>query len=121
MQNILAHIENGNSKDEVWYIVNQTRKYRKKSGKVSRYYSHAYVYNDWWLVYRKLYVRKADVTLIRNKIVEVKKAMDSENSKTQNLIKDLYTLELVQSRILEDIERNPDKYTYRAKLAMLLD
>lgn len=119
MENILAHIQIGNSKDEVGYLIRQTQKYRKRNGKTSRYYSHAYIYNDWGLGYKKLYVRKADVSLVRNKIAEVKKSLDREKSKTQNLIKDFYTFEVVQNQIWEDLEKNPNKYTYRAKVALV--
>jgi len=64
-------------------------------------------------------VRKADVSLVRNKIAEVKKSLDREKSKTQNLIKDFYTFEVVQNQIWEDLEKNPNKYTYRAKVAIV--
>ena len=119
MENILAHIQIGNSKDEVGYLIRQTQKYRKRNGKVSRYYSHAYIYNDWGLGYKKLYVRNADVSLVRNKISEVKKSLDREKSKTKNLIKEFYTYEVVQNQIWEDLEMNPDRYTDRAKVAII--
>lgn len=119
MENILAHIQIGNTKDEVGYLIRQTQKYRKRNGKTSRYYSHAYIYNDGGLGYKKLYVRKADVSLVRNKIAEVKKSMDREKSKTQNLIKKFYTYEVVQNQIWEDLEKNPNRYTDRAKVAII--
>lgn len=64
-------------------------------------------------------MRKADVSLVRNKIAEVKKSLDREKSKTQNLIKDFYTFEVVQNQIWEDLEKNPDCYTDRAKVAII--
>lgn len=69
--------------------------------------------------YKKLYVRKNDVWLVRSKIAEVKKNMDRENSNTLKLINTFGTYEVVQNQIWEDLEKNPDKYTYRAKMALV--
>ncbi len=69
--------------------------------------------------YKKLYVRKNDVWLVRSKIAEVKNNMDQENLNTLKLINTFGTYEVAQNQIWEDLEKNPDKYTYRAKVAII--
>ena len=118
MENILSHIQNWNTKSEIGFLVRQTRKYRKKSGKTSKYISHAYMYHD-WIKYKKLYVRKDDVEIIRDEIVGVKKSIDKANSYTRNLIKKMHTYVVIQNQIYKELEMNPEKYTYRAKLSII--
>lgn len=119
MEKILSNIRNAKSKTEVWYLVSQSKKYRKKNGRFRKYLSHCYYYKDLFQ-YRKVYVRVWDVQQVSDEIVRAKKQLDSDSNSAIYYISlfDQYSSE--QRYISQIFANNPELFTERAKLSFTL-
>jgi hypothetical protein len=107
------------SKSEIWYVVKQYQKYRKSNGRTKKYISYAYYYKD-SDKFRKCYIRKWDIEIVRSEILKAKGKHDTNRSEAINYLSELKRYELTRGMIIDSATRNPELYTRRALISLLL-
>jgi ribosomal protein L20 len=118
MVNIIEQIHTAMSKSEIWYVVKQYQKYRKSNGRTRKYLSYAYYYKDSER-FRKCYIRKWDIEIIRSEIRKAKLKYDTSKSEAINYLSGLKYYELIKREVIDSATRNPELYTQRALISLL--